>query len=89
MISWIQRSFQHHFRMVFGVLLAVTIISFIFTIGGALAAPFAGIFRTTYATPGTLIIWADVLAVVVYAIAAVIVVKLVSMGTDQHARRST
>jgi peptidyl-prolyl cis-trans isomerase D len=33
MISWIQRSFQHHFRVVFGVLLAVTIISFIFTIG--------------------------------------------------------
>ena len=63
--------------------------AFIFTIGGALAAPFAGIFKTTYATPGTLIIWADVLAVVVYAIAAVIVVKLVSMGTDQHARRST
>jgi peptidyl-prolyl cis-trans isomerase D len=35
MISWIQRSFQHHFRMVFGVLLAVTIISFIFTIGAS------------------------------------------------------
>jgi peptidyl-prolyl cis-trans isomerase D len=35
MISWIQRSFQHHFRTVFGVLLAVTIISFIFTIGAA------------------------------------------------------
>jgi peptidyl-prolyl cis-trans isomerase D len=33
MISWIQRSFQRHFRVVFGVLLAVTIISFIFTIG--------------------------------------------------------
>jgi peptidyl-prolyl cis-trans isomerase D len=35
MISWIQRSFQHHFKVVFGVLLAVTIISFIFTIGAA------------------------------------------------------
>ena len=35
MISWIQRSFQHHFRTVFGVLLAVTIISFIFTIGAS------------------------------------------------------
>jgi peptidyl-prolyl cis-trans isomerase D len=33
MISWIQRTFQHHFRTVFGVLLAVTIISFIVTIG--------------------------------------------------------
>ncbi|HXA14181.1 MAG TPA: peptidyl-prolyl cis-trans isomerase, partial [Opitutaceae bacterium] len=33
MISWIQRNFQHHFRTIFGVLLAVIIISFIFTIG--------------------------------------------------------
>ncbi len=33
MISWIQRSFQRHFRAVFGLLLAVTIVSFIFTIG--------------------------------------------------------
>jgi peptidyl-prolyl cis-trans isomerase D len=33
MISWIQRSFQQHFRVVFGLLLAVMIISFIFTIG--------------------------------------------------------
>lgn len=35
MISWIQRTFQHHFRAVFAVLLAVTIISFIATIGAA------------------------------------------------------
>jgi peptidyl-prolyl cis-trans isomerase D len=33
MISWIQRSFQHHFRVIFGLLLAVVIISFIATIG--------------------------------------------------------
>lgn len=35
MISWIQRYFQHHFKTIFSVLLAVTIISFIFTIGAA------------------------------------------------------
>jgi peptidyl-prolyl cis-trans isomerase D len=35
MISWIQRNFQHHFRIVFGVVLVVTIVSFIFTIGAA------------------------------------------------------
>ncbi|PTY05563.1 hypothetical protein DB347_14410 [Opitutaceae bacterium EW11] len=35
MISWIQKTFQQHFRLVFGVLLAVTIISFIFTIGAS------------------------------------------------------
>ena len=62
--------------------------AFIFAIGGALAAPFAGIFKTTYATPGTPIVWADALAVAVYVIAAAIVIKLVSMGTDQRARRS-
>lgn len=33
MISWIQKYFQHHFKTIFAVLLAVTIISFIFTIG--------------------------------------------------------
>ena len=35
MISWIQRYFQHHFRVIFAVLLGATIISFIFTIGAA------------------------------------------------------
>jgi peptidyl-prolyl cis-trans isomerase D len=33
MISWIQREFQHHFRIIFVVLLAGTIVSFIVTIG--------------------------------------------------------
>lgn len=35
MISWIQTYFQRHFRTVFAILLGVTIISFIFTIGAA------------------------------------------------------
>jgi peptidyl-prolyl cis-trans isomerase D len=35
MISWIQRYFQHHFKTIFAVLLAITIISFIFTIGAS------------------------------------------------------
>lgn len=35
MISWIQQTFQHHFRMVFAVLLAVVIISFVFVIGAS------------------------------------------------------
>lgn len=33
MISWIQSTFQHHFRTVFAVLLGLIIISFVFTIG--------------------------------------------------------
>jgi peptidyl-prolyl cis-trans isomerase D len=35
MISWIQRNFQQHFRIIFGVLLAVTIISFVMVIGAS------------------------------------------------------
>lgn len=35
MISWIQKYFQHHFRAIFAVLLALTIISFVFTIGAS------------------------------------------------------
>jgi peptidyl-prolyl cis-trans isomerase D len=35
MISWIQRYFQHHFKVIFAVLLGVIIISFVFTIGAA------------------------------------------------------
>ncbi len=35
MISWIQNTFQHHFRVIFAVLLALTIISFVFTIGAS------------------------------------------------------
>ncbi len=35
MISWIQRYFAHHFKTIFAVLLAGTIISFIFTIGAS------------------------------------------------------
>ncbi len=33
MISWIQRTFQHHFRLIFAVLLLGMVIPFIFTIG--------------------------------------------------------
>ncbi|MDD3180162.1 MAG: peptidyl-prolyl cis-trans isomerase [Opitutaceae bacterium] len=34
-ITWIQTNFQKHFRAIFAVLLAVTIVAFIFTIGAA------------------------------------------------------
>jgi len=33
MISWIQKTFQQHFRVIFSVLLGIIIISFVFTIG--------------------------------------------------------
>lgn len=35
MISWIQRYFQHHFRIVFGLVLLATIISFIIAFSGS------------------------------------------------------
>ncbi len=35
MISWIQKTFQHHFRAIFAVLLALIIVSFVFTIGAS------------------------------------------------------
>src|SRR5688500_7119372 len=33
MISWIQKTFQQHFRVIFTVLLGLIIVSFVFTIG--------------------------------------------------------
>lgn len=39
MISWIQRYFQHHFRVIFVVLLAIIIVAFVFTIGAAPVGP--------------------------------------------------
>jgi peptidyl-prolyl cis-trans isomerase D len=33
MISWIQRNFQHHFKIVFGVVLVITIVSFVISYG--------------------------------------------------------
>jgi hypothetical protein len=53
--------------------------SFIFGVGKALASPFAGIFKTASAARGNLIVWADVLAMVIYGIAAAIVVKVVTL----------
>lgn len=35
MISWIQKTFQHHFRLIFMVLLGLTIVAFVFTIGAS------------------------------------------------------
>ncbi len=35
MISWIQNTFQHHFKIVFAILLALVIVAFVFTIGAA------------------------------------------------------
>lgn len=52
---------------------------YIYRLGGALAAPFEGIFNNTVTNGVAVIHWADVLAIVVYTIAAWIVAKLVSI----------
>ncbi len=62
--------------------------AFIYAVGGAFAAPFAGIFRTINTTSGARIVWADVIAFVVYAIAAAIVIKVISMTIDERARKT-
>jgi hypothetical protein len=53
--------------------------AFVFAVGKVLAAPFAGIFKTTYAAHGNLLIWADVLAMVIYALAAAVIVKVLTV----------
>jgi anti-sigma factor RsiW len=62
--------------------------AFVFSIGKALAAPFAGIFATTSAAHGNLVIWADVLAIVIYALAAAVVVKVVTMAMARNANKN-
>jgi len=59
--------------------------AFVFSVGKALAAPFAGIFATTYAAHGNLVIWADVLAIVIYALAAAVVAKVATMVVARNA----
>jgi hypothetical protein len=53
---------------------------YIFRLGGWLAAPFNGIFNTSTAANGTIFRWADVLAVVIYSIAAWIITRLVRIS---------
>jgi YggT family protein len=59
--------------------------AFVFSVGKVLAAPFAGIFTTTYAAHGNLVIWADVLAMVIYALVALVIAKVVTMAMARNA----
>jgi len=54
--------------------------SAMYAIGGALAAPFRGIFGTSTAGTGHPLEWADLLAIVVYSIAAWIVSRVMVIG---------
>jgi hypothetical protein len=58
---------------------------YIYRLGGWLAAPFDGIFNTTTANHGTSVFrWSDVLAVVIYSVAAWIVARLVRITTPSR-----
>jgi hypothetical protein len=64
---------------------AVGFASFVFSVGKFFATPFAGIFKTTYAAHGNLVIWADVLAMVIYALIAGVIAKVVTMTMARSA----
>ena len=59
--------------------------AFVFAVGKALASPFAGIFKTATAARGNLIVWADVLAMVIYVLAAAVIVKVVTLISARSA----
>ena len=61
--------------------------AFVFSVGKVLAAPFAGIFKNS-AAHGNLVIWADVLAIVIYALIAAVIAKLVTMAMARSATSS-
>jgi hypothetical protein len=58
--------------------------AFVYGVGSFLAAPFAGIFKTGTAR-GDLIVWADVLAMVIYLLIAAVVVRVVTMIAARNA----
>jgi len=62
--------------------------AFVFSVGKALASPFAGIFQTATAARGNLIVWADVLAMVIYVLVAAVIVKVVTLISARSATRA-
>ena len=61
--------------------------SIVYTVGGALAAPFRGIFNITTAPQGHPLQWADILALVIYTLAAWLVTRLIVVATTPSNRR--
>jgi hypothetical protein len=60
--------------------------SFIYNAGAALAAPFRGIFGTSSAGNGRPLEWADLVAIVVYSLAAWIAAKIVMISSVREDR---
>ena len=53
--------------------------AFVFSVGTFFAAPFAGIFNTSYSASGNLIIWADLLAMAIYTVVAYAIARVAGM----------
>jgi len=60
-----------------------------YAIGGALDAPFRGIFNVTTATASHPLHWEDILAIVIYSIAAWIVTRVMVIGSTPPDRART
>ena len=60
--------------------------SFVYAVGGALAAPFRGIFGSGSAGNGHPLEWADIVAIVIYTLAAWVVAKLVMISKVREDR---
>lgn len=60
--------------------------SIVYTVGGALAMPFRGIFNITTAPQHHPLQWADILAIVIYTIAAWLVNRLILVATTPSNR---
>ncbi len=60
---------------------AVGFVQFIANVAGALAAPFAGIFSTRLGASGHYWDWADLVAIVVYSVAAWILATAIRIAT--------
>jgi len=59
-----------------------------YSTGSFLAAPFVGILRTTAATPGNLFVWTDLVAMGVYAAAAIVLSILVAKVAGSVVKRT-
>ena len=73
-------------------LIAASSVGFVAAIGsftGALNAPFRGVFATTLTTGAHVAYWPDVVAIVVYTLAAWILVSLIGIVTAPRKRSST
>ncbi len=67
---------------------AVGFVSFIADIAAALAAPFHGVLATTVTSGAHVAYWPNVVAIVVYGLAAWVVVRLVGISTAPRAHHA-